>query len=409
MGVLEMALTDRAVRNAKAKVKQYKLSDAGGLYLLVTPQGGKYWRLKYRFGGKEKLLALGVFDQVSLATAREERDIAKRLLKDGRDPGTAKKLDSIAAAFSAANTFEAIAMEWLDQQRNRWTAGHAQRVLDSMKADLFEDLGPRPIVEIKASEILAALRKVEKRGVLETAQRLLQRCNAVLRYAVVTNRAERNPAADLRGALKVPQRTNYPALSAADLPAYLKALEGYQGHIQTKLGLKLLALTFVRSGELRAAEWAEFDFKRPEWRIPAERMKMGVEHIVPLSSQAIAVLDELKKLTGRSRFLFPNQTKPDICMSENTMLYALYRMGYHGRATGHGFRATASTILNEQGWKPDAIERQLAHAERNKVRAAYHRSEYLDERRKMMQAWADYLDAIGSGAKVTPIKRAKAA
>ncbi len=240
----------------------------------------------------------------------------------------------------------------------------------------------------------------------ETVQRLLQRCRGVLQYAIVTSRAERNPASELRGALKSPQRENYAALSAADLPEYLKALDAYEGHIQTKLALKLLALTFVRSGELRAAQWSEFDLGHADWRIPAERMKMRVEHLVPLSRQAVEALEQLKALTGRGRFLFPNQSKSDACMSENTMLYALYRMRYHSRATGHGLRATASTILNEQGWKADAIERQLAYAERNKVRAACHRSEYLDERRKMMQAWADYLDALRSGASVANIRRA---
>ena len=401
-----MALTDRAARNSKPADKQQKLYDAGGLFLLVTPEGGKYWRLKYRFGGKEKALALGVFDQVSLAEAREARNNAKRLLKDGVDPGMAKKQDRLAAAVSSANTFEAIAGEWVEQQRNRWTSGHAERVQNSMMVDLFADLGGRPVADIKASEILAVLRKVEKRGAHETTHRLLQRCSAVLRYAVVTNRLEHNVASDLRGALKAPVRANHPALSAAELPAFLKALDAYDGHLQTRLALKLLTLTFVRSGELRGAEWTEFDTAGAEWRIPAERMKMKTEHVVPLSSQALEILEQLRALSGRGRLLFPNQAKPNACMSENTMLYALYRMGYHSKATGHGFRATASTILNEQGWKPDAIERQLAHAERNKVRAAYHRSEYLDDRRKMMQGWADYLDGLRAGGNVTAIKRA---
>lgn len=401
-----MALTDVEIRNAKAAKQPYKLADGGGLYVLVNPGGSKYWRLKYRFAGKEKLLALGVYPLVRAAQAREARDEAKRLLNDGRDPATVRKEEKRTAQVSAANTFEALAREWVEQQRNRWTPNHAERVLNSLVTDVFPEIGFRPIAELTAPELLAVLRKIESRDALETASRVYQRCGAVFRYAVITGRCERSPAADLRGALKAPKRMNRAALSAADLPEYLAKLEAYDGHLQTKLGLKLLALTFVRTGELRGAEWAEIDFEHAEWRIPAERMKMRAAHIVPLSRQALAVLEQLKPLTGGGRLLFPNQSKPDACMSENTMLYALYRMGYHSRATGHGFRATASTILNEHGWKPDVIERQLAHAERNKVRAAYHRSEYLPERRNMMQAWADHLDALAAGAKVTPIRRA---
>jgi len=403
-----MALTDVTIRNARGKAKPYKLADSGGLYVLVKPDRAKYWRFKYRFVGKEKLLALGVYPAVRVADARAARDEAKRLLTEGRDPATVRKEEKRAVQVSTANTFEALAREWVEQKRNAWTPGHAARVLESLEDNAFPDLGFRPITEITAPELLAALRKIEARDALETASRIYQRCSAVFRYGVVTGRCERSPAADLRGALKAPKRAHHAALSAADLPEYLGKLETYQGHLQTQFALKLLALTFVRTGELRGAEWSEIDFEHAEWRIPAERMKMRAAHIVPLSRQALTVLEQLKSLTGGGRYLFPNQHKPDACMSENTMIYALYRMGYHSRATGHGFRATASTILNEQGWKPDAIERQLAHAERNKVRAAYHRSEYLPERRKMMQAWADYLEALASGGKVTPIRKAAA-
>jgi integrase len=401
-----MALSEVKLRNAKGQHKPYKLADGGGLYVLVRPNGAKYWRLKYRFAGKEKLLALGVYPAVRVAAARARRDTAKRLLQEKRDPATVREHEKREAQTSAANTFEALAREWVDKQSNRWTPGHAARVLDSLVTDVFSDVGHRPIKELAAPEVLAVLRKIETREALETASRVSQRCAAVFRYAIATGRCERNPVADLRGALKAPKREHRAALSAADLPGFLAKLEAYEGHIQTKLALKLLALTFVRSGELRGAQWTEFDLEHAEWRIPAERMKMRAPHIVPLSNQALAVLEQLKQLTGGGRFLFPNQSSPNSCMSENTMLYALYRMGYHSRATGHGFRATASTILNEQGWKSDAIERQLAHAERNKVRAAYHRSEHLEERRKMMQAWADYLDGLCSGAKVTPIRKA---
>jgi integrase len=279
-------------------------------------------------------------------------------------------------------------------------------VLSSLKADVFPALGTRPIAEIRPPELLDVLRVVEKRGALEVASRLKQRCRAVFRYAIATGRAESDPTRDLDGALKTPKRENYAALDASELPAYLGKLAAYDGHPQTRLALRLLAYTFVRTTELRAAEWSEFDEGAAEWRIPAARMKMRDEHIVPLSRQSLAVLAELRALNGHRRYVFMNLVDHEKFMSENTMLYAIYRMGYHSRATGHGFRATASTILNEQGFKSDVIERQLAHAERNKVRAAYNRAQYLPERRKMMQHWADYLDALESGADVVPLHKA---
>lgn len=404
-------LTDLRCRKVQPREKPFKLFDSGGLYLLVSPggrrkpEGLKHWRLKYRIAGKEKLLALGVYPHVSIAHARTARDEAKRLLAEGRDPASARREEKRAALISAATTFEAVGREWVEQRRNRWTPDHAERVLDSLITDVFPTIGSRPIAEISAPELLHVLRKIEARGALEVASRVYQRCSAIFRYAVATGRCERSPVGDLRGALKAPKREHRPALLAADLPEYLRALHAYEGQLQTKLALKLLALTFVRSGELRGADWSEFDLEHAEWRIPAERMKMRAAHIVPLSRQALAVLAQLKPLTADQRFLFPNLHKPGTCMSENTMLFALYRMGYHSRATGHGFRATASTILNEHGWRADAIERQLAHAEKNKVRAAYHRSEYLAERRKMMQAWADYLDRAAYGAKTSSSKR----
>ena len=398
-----MALTDKAVKAAKGGEKPYKIADGKGLYLYITPEHRKYWRLKYRICGAEKVLALGVYPEVSLAAARIAREKAREIIKTKRDPIVAKRQEQLAAQASAANTFEVVAREWVDQKRHEWTPGHVERVMDSLKADIFPALGGRPMRDITAPELLAVLKKVEKRGVYETAQRLLQRCSAVFRYAIVTHRAERNPALDVRGSIKQPKRENHKALAAGELPEFLQRLDAYDGQPETRLALKLLAFTFVRSGELRKSEWSEFDFEKQEWRIPAERMKMRTPHIVPLSRQSLAVLEQLKLLTGRSRFVFPNQAKRDQPMSENTMLFALYRMGYHSRATGHGFRATASTILNEQGWKPDVIERQLAHTERNKVRAAYHRSEYLDDRRKMMQAWGDYLNGLSSSINVVSI------
>jgi integrase len=275
--------------------------------------------------------------------------------------------------------------------------------MNSFEADAFPKLGSRPIADVTAVELLAAAKKVEKRGAVETAHRLLQVCGQVFSYAIATGRAERNPVSDLRGALQPVQKSNNAYLKADELPDFLKKLDNYDGQPQTKLALRFLLLTFVRTGELRGAGWKEINFDKAEWRIPAERMKMRDPHIVPLSKQAIAILRELQPLTGHWSHVFPNQHKPSGCMSENTILYALYRMGYHSRATGHGFRSTASTILNEQGFNSDVIERQLAHGERNQVRAAYNHAQYLPERRKMMQWWADYLDAVAKGKPAPPM------
>jgi integrase len=390
----------------KGRAKQYKLADAGGLYLLVKPDGSKYWRFKYHHAGKEKLLAFGVYDDVSLASAREKRDQAKALIKQRLDPGVVKKVRRHAEKVASANTFEIVAREWIGRQAKRWIPAHSDRVLDSLDADIFPEIGDRPIAAITAPELLAALRKIEFRGALETAQRVLQRCGSVFRFGIASGLCTYNPAADLRGALATPKRKNYAALSAKDLPEFLAKLNAYDGRPETTIAIRLLMLTIVRTGELRGAEWSEFDLDAAQWVVPGERMKMGAPHLVPLSKQCIRELKVLHEITGAGTYLFPQVNKPEKCMSENTILFALYRMGYHSRATGHGFRATASTILNEMGWKPDAIERQLAHTEKNKVRAAYHRSEYLDERKKMMQRWADYLDSVAAGGKVIPIRKA---
>jgi len=405
-------LTDVRCRKAEPREKPYKLFDIGGLFLLVSPGGArkpkglKHWRLKFRHGGKEKLLALGVYPEVTLADARADRDDAKRLLKQGIDPVLFRKQQRRSVEIAVANTFEIVARQWHEKQKHQWIAHHAASVIESLETNVFPDVGDRPIREITAPDLLTTMRKVEKRGALDVAQRVLQRCSAVFRYGIASGLCINNPAADLRGALKSPKSKNHAALSEADLPGYLTKLQAYDGRRETKHALRLLLLTFVRTGELRGAEWTEFDIEAAEWRVPAERMKMKVEHIVPLSRQAIEEIDALRLITGHSRYLFPNVAKPEKCMSENTMLYAIYRMGYHSRATGHGFRTTASTILNEQGFHADAIERQLAHAPRDKVRAAYNKAEYLPTRRKLMQAWADYLDGVAAGAKVLQIRKA---
>jgi integrase len=405
-----MRLRDVTLRTAKGSDKPYKLSDGGGLYALIQPNGSRYWRLAYRYQGKQKLLALGVYPDVSLADARERRDAARKLLAAGTDPSEARKEDRRRAKLNAENSFEALAREWHENRKAGWTERYAGHVLDRLEADIFPAIGARPITALTAPELLDALRKVERRGALDIASRLLQTCGAICRYAIVTGRAAYNPAADLKGALKAPERKRHHAALAHDeLPEFLKKLAQYDGDAQTRRALQLLNLTFVRTGELRGAFWSEFDLDAAEWRIPAERMKMRQEHIVPLSEQAVAILREQHQESGRHQFVFPSRKSGPVCMSENTMLYALYRMGYHSRATGHGFRATASTILNEMGFHPDWIERQLAHGERNLVRAAYNRAQYLTERRRMMQHWADYLDSLAKGGKIIRGVFAKAA
>jgi len=389
-----MSLTDAKVRGCKPRNKQYKLTDGDGLYLLVKPNGGKYWRYKYRFAGKEKLLALGAYPDLGVGDARELHAQARKNLALGNDPAEVKKEAKRQAVLNGEHTFEALAKEWCESRKHKWVTSYSEAMVDRLERHIFPTLGGRPIKDITAPEFLAVVRVVEKNGALDLAQRLMQASGQIFRYAIATGRAERNPLADLRGALKPPVRKHQAYLKEDELPAYLKKLGVYDGSPQTKLALKFLLLTFVRTTELRAATWREIDFDNAQWRIPAERMKMRDPHIVPLSKQAIALLRELELFTGQWQHVFANQHNPASFMSENTMLYALYRMGYHSRATGHGFRSTASTILNENGFQPDVIERQLAHGERNAVRAAYNHAQYLPERRKMMQWWADHLDEL---------------
>ena len=389
-----MPLTDAKIRGSKPKTKPYRLTDGEGMFLLVHPNGGKYWRFKFRFLGRERILAFGVYPDVGLLEARAQRAEARKALAAGNDPAELKQETKRQVILKSENTFETIAREWHDQKTHEWVPGYAKKTLDRLERLVFPKLGNRPITAITAPEILSMLRIIEKSGALDTTHRMMQMCAQVFMYAIATRRAERNPVPDLRGAIKVPVSKNHAHLKAAELPEFLEKLEAYDGALQTKLALRLLLATFVRTTELRAAVWSEIDFDKAEWRIPAERMKMKELHIVPLSAQAIAILRELQKLNAHRQYLFPNLHKPMTFMSENTMLFALYRMGYHSKATGHGFRATASTILNEHGFMPDVIERQLAHGERNKVRAAYNHAQYLPERRKMMQWWADYLDGI---------------
>jgi integrase len=389
-----MSLSDAKVRNAKAKAKLYKIADGEGLFLVVMPTGSKYWRLRYSFAGKEKLLALGVYPEVTLADARDRRADARKALATGKDPGELKKETKRKAILKRANSLETVAREWFEKRKHEWASSSAETALARLEQHILPKLGDRPIADVNPPEVLAMARVVEGKGNLETARRVMQMCGQIFSYAIATGRAERNPVPDLRGALKTPVTRHYSFLKADELPLFLKKLETYDGNVQTKLALRFLLLTFVRTMEVRGAKWSEIDWDKAEWRIPADRMKMRELHIVPLSTQAIATLRELEELTGFRQYLFPNQHKPEKFMSENTMLYALYRMGYHSRTTSHGFRSTASTILNEHGFRADVIERQLAHTERNTVRAAYNHAQYLPERRKMMQWWADYLDRL---------------
>ncbi|QDZ29557.1 integrase arm-type DNA-binding domain-containing protein [Noviherbaspirillum sp. UKPF54] len=400
-----MPLTDIAIRNAKCVDKPFKLSDGDGMYLFVNAVG-KYWRLDYRYLNKRKTLALGVYPTVTLAMARERRLEARRKLADGVDPGEHKKLVKQAKLASAGNSFAAIATEWYAKNRHTWVDNHASKIIARLQNDIFPWLGTRPINEITAPELLAVLRRIELRGALETAHRALQNCSQVFRYAIATGRAERDVGADLRGALPPPKIRHHASLTdPKQVGALLRALRGYRGAFVTGCALRLAPLVFLRPGELRHAEWSEINLDAAEWRIPAAKMKMRQLHIVPLSTQAVAVLRELQPLTGHRKYVFPSVRTSDRPMSENTVLGALRRLGYEKQEmTGHGFRSMASTLLNEHGWSADAIERQLAHAERDSIRAAYNYAEFLPERRRMMQWWADYLDklALSDNLQETP-------
>lgn len=406
-------LTDIQIKNAKPQAKPWKLTDGGGLHILITPTGGKLWRLKYRHDGKEKLLSFGAWPGVSLKRARERRDDARSLVAEGIDPGEKRKQDKTDAKAQVeeiSNTFEVVAREWQAQQVKVWSESHAIKVLSTMEQHLFPAFGRIPIARLRAPDILPVLRRVEEKGIVYTAKRLRQYCEAVFVYAIATGRAERNVGADLRGALLPCRVKNRPAIvEPKAVGKLLRAMDGYEGSPVTLAALKLAPMLFVRPGELRQAEWAEIDLDAeygPQWVIPAEKMKMRAAHIVPLSRQAVEIITELHALTGTGRYLFPCNRTKGRCMSNMTINAALRRLGYEqGEHCAHGFRAMASTLLNEQAWPSDVIERQLAHAPRNKVRATYNRAEHMPERRKMMQKWADYLEALKAGGRVIPLHR----
>lgn len=400
-----MPLTNITILKAKPTDKPVRLFDGGGLYLEISPAGGKLWRLKYRFNGKEKRLALGIYPDVSLARAREKRHEARALLADGNDPSENRKAQKAARADRAANSFEVVAREWFAKFKPNWVAAHSDKVIRRLERDMFPWIGGKPVADVGAPDLLACLRRIENRGTVETAHRALQSCGQIFRYAVATGRATRDPTGDLRGALSTVKGTHLASITEPTaVGGLLRACDGYQGSFVTKSALRLAPLVFVRPGELRNAEWTEIDLERAEWNIPAERMKMREPHLVPLSTQAIAILQELNAVTGGGRYVFPGARTNGRPMSDNAILAALRRMGFaKEEMSGHGFRAMARTILDEVlGVRPDFIEHQLAHAVRDPNGRAYNRTAHLAERRKMMQQWSDYLDKLKDRADVIP-------
>ena len=412
-----LPLSDVQVRNAKPREKEYTMFDGNGLFLLIA--GAKYtkdgvalptsklWRFKYTFSGKSKLLAFGVYPEVSLADARQRREDARKLLANGVDPGEVKKAQK-AIEMARAETFKTVTLEWYDQKKVDWTDNHAERILRRMEQDIFPFIGDKPITDIRTPELVNLLERVAVRT-LETAHRLKIACDMVFRYAVVKGKSEQNPAANLKGVLPT---VKYKHMAAPTEPKavaeVLRAIDGFSGSFVTKCALLLAPLLFVRPGELRSAEWAEFDLDAAEWKIPGPKMKMRQPHLVPLSVQAVAILRELHQLTGHSKYVFPCHRSPLRCMSENTVNASLRRLGFDkDEITGHGFRAMARTLIHEVlQFSPDAIEAQLAHAVPDRLGRAYNRTQHILERRKMMQGWADYLDELKAGAKVIPLKRA---
>jgi integrase len=401
-----MALSDTACKNAKPKEKPYKLADEKGMFLLVNPNGSKYFRLKYRFAGKEKLLALGVYPETSLKEARTKRDQAREQIAKGVDPSLTRKIEK---AGNSENTFSAVAKEFIEARKNKWSDSHRAHVEQCFERDVYPWLGDRPLKDLSAVEVLTTLRRIVDRGALETAARTKQFIGQAIRYGIATGRAERDVTADLRGALPSPVRGHFAAITEPKpLGQLLRDIDAYKGSFVVRTALQLQPLIFARPANLAAAEWSEFDLDAAEWRIAADKMKMKDAHIVPLSRQAVALLRDIYPLTGSTKYVFSSYQGKTDCephINREAIGAALRRMGYKGEHTTHGFRTTASTLLHEQGFHSDMIERQLSHAERNRIKAAYNRAQHLPERRLMMQAWADYLDGLKNGADVITLKR----
>jgi len=398
-----MKLTHTKVKNAKPREKQYKLTDGLGMHLLVKPNGSKLWRLEYTLNSKRNTHAIGSYPSITLKDARIRLAEAKALIAHGIDPNIHRKTQK---EDSEKDSFEAVANEWHSKKSITWSKSHSIRTYKRLENDVFPWIGSQNIGEIKASELLKVLQRVESRGAIETAHRIQQICGQIFRYAIATDRAEQDPSSALKGALTPTKERHHPSIiDPVKIGGLLRAIDGYSGYPATKCALQMAPLVFVRPGELRHAEWSEFDFNAKEWRIPAEKMKMKSPHIIPLSEQVISILSEIQPRTGSGKYVFPSTTTLSRPMSENTINGALRRLGYtKDEMTGHGFRSIASTRLNEMGWNRDAIERQLAHAERNEIRAAYNYAQHLPERRKMMQGWADYLDKLKNGAEVISLQ-----
>ncbi|EAT5361367.1 tyrosine-type recombinase/integrase [Salmonella enterica] len=404
-----MTLTDLAIRRSKPKDKPYTLNDGNGLSLLIEPNGSKGWRLRYRFSGKAKLMSLGTYPGVSLSDARTARDEAKKLIAGGIDPSEVRKAKKREIESRFGNTFEGIAREWYEKRFDRWSASYAEEMIETFEKDVFPYIGSRPIAEIKPMELLAVLSVLNDRGATEKLRKVRQRCGEVFRYAVITGRAEYNPAPDLVSAFAPHKKEHYAFLKTDELPEFFRILNTYTGSLIVKLAMKLLILTGVRPGELRQAEWCEIDFDNRLWEVPKERMKMRRPHCVPLSEQALNILEQLKPMTGHYQYIFPGRIHHSKPMSEMAMNVLIRRIGYAGRVTGHGFRHTMSTILHEQGYNTAWIETQLAHVDKNSIRGTYNHAQYLDGRREMLQWYADYMDALEHGENVVHGKFGKRA
>lgn len=407
-----MPLTDLEVKNAKPKEIPYKLNDGKGLFLHISSSGKKTWRYRYKIMGTESVLVIGVYPLMPLLAARIEAEAMRQKVKSGVNPSKERQSEKLLTLQKedeekqlVLNSFENVAHEWHEREKGGWSRGHAMAVMETLRADVFPAIGPIAVDQILPPMIMDIIKAIESRDALVVAQKVLQRMTAIFRYAVQTGKATYNPAVEMKGVIKKRQVQHHPMITPEELPQFLNTLNTADVHITTKLALEFAILTAARTGEVRGATWDEIDFDNATWKIPAERMKMKMAHTVPLSNQALAVLHRIKVLFGDNGYIFPGiRSSSDKQLSENTLLYAMYRMGYHGKATVHGFRALFSTITNEAGFNPDAIERQLAHREKNQVRSAYNRGEYLPERRTMMQSWADHLDRLKSGKIATPMQ-----
>lgn len=389
-----MKLTARQISTAKPTEKPYKLSDGGGLYLLVNPNGSRYWRMKYRYAGKEKLLSIGVYPDVTLAEARDKRTQAKRILAAGDDPSEVKQAEREAKNLAVNNSFELLALEWHEHKKPNWSSGYADDIMEYLRKDIFPYIGKKAITDIKPINMLSVLKKMEERGVLDKLKKTRQACRQIFTYAIIIGRAEFNPVTDLAGALKTPKQQHFPHLMPTQIGPFIHAVNTYSGSKVTRIATLLLMYTSVRTIELRASEWTEFDLDNDLWQIPKERMKMRRPHLVPLSRQVKSHLLELKEITGWGKYVFPGRNDAHKPMSEASINQVIKRIGFAGKVTGHGFRHTMSTILHEKGFNSAWIEAQLAHADRNTIRGTYNHAQYLDGRREMLQWYADYLDEL---------------